>query len=88
MFSEQQKKAYALLVFSAAMQQLSGLGIQSSPNKVRNPLHACYLAAWVSSWIKSVVPELFPQSVAASAIDEPPSDKRLEAARPLEETIC
>lgn len=78
MSSEYQKKAYALLLFSAAMQQLSGLGLQSSPNKVRNPLHACYLAAWVSTWVKNVVPELFPQSTAAFDIEAPQSVERLE----------
>jgi CheY-like chemotaxis protein len=78
MSSEQQKKAYALLVFSAAMQQLSGLGLQSSPNKVRNPLHACYLAAWVSNWVKKVVPELFPQCTVTSDVEAPPFVERLE----------
>ncbi len=57
--SKQQKTAYALLVFDAALRQLFGLGIQPSPNKIRNPLHACYLAAWVSKWLKNVAPELF-----------------------------
>ena len=76
---EQQKKAYALLVF-AAIQQLSGLGIQPSPNKVRNPLHARCLAAWVSNWLKSVVPELFTQSAVPSVPEEPPAEKRLEPA--------
>jgi CheY-like chemotaxis protein len=78
--SEHQKKAYALLVFSAAMQQLSGLGLQPSPNKVRNPLHACYLAAWVSNWLKNVAPELFPQSTGSCVLDEPRSEERLETA--------
>ncbi|HEY7330646.1 MAG TPA: response regulator [Gemmataceae bacterium] len=54
-----EQAAYALLVFDAALRQLSGLGIQPSPNKVRNPLHACYLAAWISNWLKNVAPGLF-----------------------------
>jgi CheY-like chemotaxis protein len=57
------KTAYALLLFSAAMQQLSGLGFQPSPNKVRNPLHACYLAAWIAKWLKALVPQLFPDTL-------------------------
>ena len=80
MQSEHQKKAYALLVFSAAIQQLSGLGIQSSPNKVRSPLHACYLAAWASNWLKNVVPELFPQNAVSCALEDPSAEERLEPA--------
>jgi hypothetical protein len=60
--SEQQKTAYALLVFDVALRQLSGLGIQPSPNKVRNPLHACFLAAWVSRWLETIAPDLFPKT--------------------------
>jgi hypothetical protein len=56
------KVAYALLVFGAALQQLSGLGFQPSPNKVRNPVHACWLAAWAAKWIKSIAPHLFEPS--------------------------
>jgi hypothetical protein len=80
MESDQQKKVYALLVFSAALQQLSGIGIQPSPNKVRNPLHACLLAAWVSNWVKHVVPEFFPQTAAPDVPEAPPAEKRLEDA--------
>jgi hypothetical protein len=80
MQSEQQRKAYALLVFSAAMQQLSGLGIQSSPNKVRNPLHACFLAAWVSNWLRNLAPEFFPPSAIPSVSEEPPAQERLQTA--------
>jgi len=80
--SEQKKKAYALLVFSAAMQQLSGIGIQPSPNKVRNPLHACYLAAWVSNWLKNVAPELFPQTAVPCVSDELPEGERVEPDPP------
>jgi hypothetical protein len=66
--SEQQKTAYALLVFDAAIRQLFGLGVQPSPNKVRNPLHACYLAAWAAKWLKNMAPELFgAQSVSETA---------------------
>jgi hypothetical protein len=57
--SEQHRTAYALLVFDASLRQLSGLGLQPSPNKVRNPVHACYLAAWISQWLKNVAPGLF-----------------------------
>ena len=76
--SEQQKKAYALLVFSAAVQQLSGLGLQPSPNKVRNPHHACYLASCVSSWLKNIAPELFSQSAVPCVSEEPPTANQLE----------
>lgn len=71
MQANHQKKAYALLVFSAAIQQLSGLGIQSSPNKVRSPLHACHLAAWASNWLKSIAPELFSQNAISSVLEDP-----------------
>jgi hypothetical protein len=54
-----QRKVYALLVFDAALRQLFGLGIQPSPNKVRNPLHACYLAAWAAKWLQSVARDIF-----------------------------
>jgi hypothetical protein len=54
-----QRTAYALMVFDAALRQLSGLGIQPSPNKVKNPFHACCLAAWIAWWLGQVSPELF-----------------------------
>jgi hypothetical protein len=57
--SEQQKTVYALLVFDAALRQLSGLGIQPSPNKVRNPPHACLLAGWVSRSVTIIAPDSF-----------------------------
>lgn len=60
--SNQQRSAYALLVFDAALRQLSGLGFQPSPNKVNNPLHACYLAAWAAKWLNEIVPALIPSS--------------------------
>jgi hypothetical protein len=75
--SEQQKTAYALLVFDAALRQLSGLGIQPSPNKVRNPLHACYLAAWASRWVKAIAPDLFPKTETTA---ESASEKTTELA--------
>jgi CheY-like chemotaxis protein len=78
MQSEQEKRAYALLVFSAALQQLSGLGIQPSPNKVRNPLHACFLAVWVSQWLKQILPEIFPQGVIVSVPEESRAEAILE----------
>jgi CheY-like chemotaxis protein len=59
LLTDQDVAAYALLVFDAVLRQLSGLGIQPSPNKVRNPVHACCLAAWVAQWMKNVVPDLF-----------------------------
>ena len=55
---DQDKIAYALLIFDAALRQLSGLGIQPSPNKVRNPFHACCIAAWSAKWIESIAPRL------------------------------
>lgn len=51
------RATYALMLFNAVLQQLSGLTIQPSPNKVRNPFHACRLAAWISRWLGSIVPE-------------------------------
>lgn len=66
---DHQKTVYALLVFDAALRQLCGLGFQPSPNKVKNPLHACYLAAWAAKWLTAIAPHLFhsvtkPQDVA------------------------
>lgn len=78
--TDEQKKVYALLVFSAIMQQLSGLGVQPSPNKVRNPLHACYLAAWVSNWLTSIAPELFTQTPIAGISVNLPEQDQLEPA--------
>jgi hypothetical protein len=49
--SDQDKKAYALLVFDAILRQLSGLGFQPSPNKISNPSDACCMASWISSWL-------------------------------------
>ena len=60
--TDQQKRTYALLVFDAVLRQLLGLAVQPSPNKIKNPLHACYLAAWVSHWIKAIAPDWFPQA--------------------------
>jgi CheY-like chemotaxis protein len=69
--SEAHKIEYALLVFDASMRQLSGLGIQPSPNKIRNPLHACFLAVWAAQWLQVIAPELFQsQSGTASAAEE------------------
>jgi hypothetical protein len=61
-----ERVAYALLVFDAALRQLSGLGFQPSPNKIKNPLHACHLAAWVSAWLRHQAPDLF--SAVAGAV--------------------
>lgn len=57
---DNQKTTYALLVFDAALRQLCGLGFQPSPNKVKNPLHACYLAAWAAKWLSMIAPHFFP----------------------------
>ncbi len=68
------KTAYACLLFGAAMQQLSGLGLQPSPNKVRNPVHACYLAAWIAKWLRALAPHLFADMVLpnnSSAVSAP-----------------
>lgn len=56
--AEAAREAYPLLLFGAALQQLSGLGFQPSPNKVRNPLHACCLASWIAKWIVALSPTL------------------------------
>jgi hypothetical protein len=58
--TEQQQMCYVLMVFDAVLRQLSGLGIQPSPNKVRNPLLACYVANRVCKWMRNVTPQLFP----------------------------
>jgi len=51
---EPRQAMYALLVFDAALRQLSGLGLQPSPNKVKNPQHACALASWITAWVRNV----------------------------------
>lgn len=69
------KVAYALLLFNAALQQLSGLGLQSSPNKVRNPVHACHLAAWIARMAQTARPSVLycrrasPGSTAANSLN-------------------
>ncbi len=72
----QQKTTYALLVFDAALRQLCGLGFQPSPNKVKNPLHACFLAAWAAKWLTTIAPHLIPsvettQEASGERIAEP-----------------
>jgi CheY-like chemotaxis protein len=57
---DQQKVTFTLLVFDSALRQLCGIGFQPSPNKVKNPLHACYLAAWAAKWLTIIAPHLFP----------------------------
>lgn len=77
-FQDDQKKAtYALLVFDAALRQLSGLGFQPSPNKVKNPLHACCLASWSAKWLLAIAPQLFSPTEAAT---EPMGDRVSETA--------
>ena len=63
--SREHQVVYALLVFDAALRQLSGLGLQPSPNKIRIPAHACYLAVWAAGWLRAVAPELFVQPAAS-----------------------
>ena len=58
-----QKTAYALMVFDAVLRQLSGLGFQPSPNKVKNPLHACYLAAWIPAWLNQISSGIYPAPI-------------------------
>jgi hypothetical protein len=60
---DQQKITYALLVFDAALRQLCGLGFQPSPNKVKNPLHACCLAAWAAKWLTTIMPQLSVEAI-------------------------
>lgn len=57
--TEQERRVYAVLVFDAALRQLFGIGVQPSPNKIKNPLHACMVASWVARWLKKVAPDLF-----------------------------
>lgn len=64
--SEGKQQVYSLLMFNAVMQQMSGLGFQPSPNKIRNPMHACVLAAWVSRSLQHMVPEVF---LAAGSVE-------------------
>ena len=66
MKSEQQQSMYALMAFDAALRQLSGLGLQPSPNKVRNPQHACMLASWIAGWLARVAPEILEDNRTAS----------------------
>jgi len=63
---DQKKTTYALLVFDAALRQLCGLGFQPSPNKVKNPLHACCLASWSAKWLLAIAPQLFSPIEAAT----------------------
>ena len=74
---DQQKVTFALLVFDSALRQLCGIGFQPSPNKVKNPLHACYLAAWAARWLTTVAPHLFPP---ARTLQEVSSEKIVEPA--------
>jgi len=74
---DQKKTTYALLVFDAALRQLSGLGFQPSPNKVKNPLHACCLASWSAKWLLALAPQLFSPIEVAT---EPLSDRVSERA--------
>lgn len=59
--SDADRLAYALLVFDTSLRQLFGLAIQPSPNKVRNPMHACALAAWIAEWLAHIAPNLLPE---------------------------
>ena len=59
--TDSDQAAYSLLVFDASLRQLFGLAVQPSPNKVRNPMHACALAAWVAEWLAHVAPHLLLQ---------------------------
>lgn len=67
--TDDQKVAYALLVFGAALQQLFGMGVQPSPNKIANPLHACQLASWAGTWVRNITPHL--TDVALVPVQEP-----------------
>lgn len=58
--SDADRAAYSLLLFDASLRQLFGLAVQASPNKVRNPMHACALAAWIAEWLAHVAPNLLP----------------------------
>jgi len=48
---------YALLVFDVALQQLAGLVVQSSGNKIADPRSAAKLVALVAVWISKIAPE-------------------------------
>lgn len=56
---------YALLVFSAALCQLSGLAVAPMGNKITNPASAARLAAVVARWVSNIIPE-----AAASCNDD------------------
>ncbi len=66
---EPRRVMYALLVFDAALRQVSGLGLQPSPNKVKNPQHACALATWITAWVRNVASA----SLSATASKASPS---------------
>lgn len=52
--TELQQATYAILALDAVLRQLSGLGIQPSPNKAKNPHHVCILANWIAAWVGRV----------------------------------
>lgn len=54
-----ERVAYALLLFNTALAQMYGLGVQSSPNNIKSPIHACMLASWIADWIPHIAPSLF-----------------------------
>jgi hypothetical protein len=56
--SQGHRDTYAVLVFDAVMRQLSGLGLQPSPNKVRSSQQACALASWITAWARRMAPAL------------------------------
>jgi CheY-like chemotaxis protein len=65
--TQQTQTAYAILVFDAVLGQLSGLGLQSSHNKVASPSDACRLAAWIAEWLPRVAADLEIPPVLAPA---------------------
>lgn len=50
---------YPLVLFNAAMMQLSGLITHPTPNKVVKPELAYILAVWSATWVKKMMPALF-----------------------------
>jgi hypothetical protein len=50
---------YAVSIFDHALMEFSGLALQSSRNKIFNPLEAARLAYLSASWLRRIAPELF-----------------------------
>lgn len=74
-------------LFHSRRTNVYAFGVQPSPNKVRIPLHACFLVAWTAKWLKDVAPRLFIDGTiekAALSVGEPEILGRLMAEESAE----